>query len=88
MFKKRKKFSPIMTFIILTLATILLSGFLNLLNIQSEYKTINKATNDVINNVIEVNVPGFEPLLRQNFTLPSSTSKLYKYIAFSSHINI
>ena len=54
MFKKRKKLSPIVTFIILTLATILLSGFLNLLNIQSEYKTINKATNDVINNVIEV----------------------------------
>ncbi len=54
MFKKRKKISPIMTFIILTLATIVLSGFLNLLNVQSEYKTINRATNDVINNVVEV----------------------------------
>ena len=54
MFKKKRKFSPIVTFIILTLVTILLSGFLNLLNVQSEYKTINRATNDVINNVVEV----------------------------------
>lgn len=54
MFKKRKKISPIMAFIILTLATIILSGFLNLLNIQSEYPTVNKATNELVNNVIEV----------------------------------
>ena len=43
MFKKRKKISPIMTFIILTLITIILSGLFNLLNIQSEYLTVNKA---------------------------------------------
>ena len=34
MFKKKKKISPIMTFIILTLITIILSGFLHLLNVQ------------------------------------------------------
>ena len=54
MFKRRKKVSPIMAFIILTVVTIVLSGFLNLLNVQSEYVTINKATNDVVNNVVEV----------------------------------
>ena len=54
MFKKRKKISPIMTFIIMTLVTILLSGFLNLLNVQSEYVTVNKITNELSNNVIEV----------------------------------
>ena len=54
MFKKRKKISPIMTFIILTLITIILSGLFNLLNIQSEYLTVNKANNELINNVVEV----------------------------------
>ena len=34
MFKKKIKLSPIMTFIILTFATILLSGFLHLLNMR------------------------------------------------------
>ena len=54
MLKKRKKFSPIVTFIILTFATILLSGFLNLINVQTEYVTVNKATSDFVNNVVEV----------------------------------
>lgn len=54
MFKKNKKRSPIMTYIILTFLTILLSGFLSLLNVQAEYSTINKATGTLINNVIEV----------------------------------
>ena len=54
MFKKKKKISPIMTFIILTLITIILSGFLHLLNVQGEYSTINRGTNDIVNNVVEV----------------------------------
>ena len=54
MLKKRKKISPIMAFIILTLATIVISGFLHLLNIQSEYVTVNKATGELVNNVVEV----------------------------------
>ena len=54
MLKKRKKISPIMTFILLTFVTIILSGLLNLLNVQSEYATVNRATNELVNNVIEV----------------------------------
>ena len=45
MFKKKKKFSPIVTFILLTFATIILSGFLSLLNVQTEYTKVNKVTN-------------------------------------------
>ena len=54
MFKRKKKISPILAFIILTLITIILSGFLHLLNVQGEYITVNKATNDFVNNVVEV----------------------------------
>ena len=53
MFKKRKRISPVMTFIILTLVTMILSGLLHLLNAQSEYTTIS-ATGSLINNIVEV----------------------------------
>ncbi len=53
MFKKRKRISPVMTFIILTFITILLSGILHLLNVQSEYTTIS-STGTLVNNIIEV----------------------------------
>lgn len=54
MFKKKFKLSPIMTFILLVIGTILISGFLHLLNIQSEYSTVNTVTNELVNNVVEV----------------------------------
>lgn len=54
MFKKKIKLSPIMTFIILTFITILLSGFLHLLNVQAEYATVSRVTGDLVNNVVEV----------------------------------
>ncbi|MBR4178211.1 MAG: AbgT family transporter [Bacilli bacterium] len=54
MLKKKKKISPILAFIILTFATIIISGFLHLLNVQSEYVTVNKASGDLVNNVVEV----------------------------------
>ena len=54
MFKKRKKIGPIMACILLTLATIVTSGFLHLLNVQGEYTTVSKATGSLINNVVEV----------------------------------
>lgn len=54
MFKKKVKLSPIMTFIIMTIIVIVLSGFLHLLNIQAEYSTVNTVSNEVVNNVIEV----------------------------------
>ena len=53
MFKKRKNISPVMTFIILTIVTILLSGLLHLLNVQSEYTTVS-VTGSLVNNIVEV----------------------------------
>lgn len=53
MFKKRKKISPVMTFIILTFVTLILSGLLHVMKFQSEYTTVN-ATGALINNVVEV----------------------------------
>ena len=53
MLKQRKKISPIMAFLILTVITIVLSGFLHLLNIQGEYTTVNKS-GAFVNNVVEV----------------------------------
>ena len=54
MLKKRKKISPILAFIILTLVTIVLSGILSLLKVQSEYATVSRTTNELVNNVVEV----------------------------------
>ena len=54
MLKQKKKISPIMAFIILTVIAIILSGFLHLLNVQGEYVTVSKS-GDLVNNVIEVN---------------------------------
>lgn len=54
MFKKKLKLSPIMTFIILIFITLLLSGFLHIINTQGEYTTVNKVSNELINNVVEV----------------------------------
>lgn len=54
MFKKKLKLSPIMMFIILLFATIILSGILHLFNFQAEYSSVNKVTSELVNNVIEV----------------------------------
>ncbi len=54
MLKRRKKLGPIMAFIILTIATIVLSGILHLFNVQGEYVTVSRATGGLVNNVIEV----------------------------------
>ena len=54
MLKRRKKLGPIMAFILLTVITIVLSGLLHLFNVQGEYATVSKATNGLINNVVEV----------------------------------
>ncbi len=54
MFKKKPKLSPIMTFIFLMFATILISGLLHLFNVQAEYTTVNKVTSEFVNNVVEV----------------------------------
>ena len=53
MFKKRKRISPVMTFIILTIVTILFSGLLHLLNVQGEYTTVS-VTGTLVNNIVEV----------------------------------
>lgn len=54
MFKKKRKNSPIVSFILLTFLIIVISGLLKLLNTQAEYVTVNKVTNSLINNVVEV----------------------------------
>ena len=54
MIKKKIKLSPIMTFMILTFLTIVLSGFLHFINVQAEYVTVNTATNELTNNIVEV----------------------------------
>ena len=54
MFKRKKKFNPIVAFILLTFVVILASGILHLLNVQAEYSTVNKITNSLVNNVVEV----------------------------------
>lgn len=51
---KKKKFSPIFVFIVLTFATILISFVLSLLNVQAEYSTVNTYTNQLQNNVVQV----------------------------------
>ena len=40
-----------MAFILLTVVTIVLSGLLNLFNVQGEYVTVSKATNGLVNNI-------------------------------------
>ncbi len=55
MLKQKIKLSPIMTFIILTLIVIVFSGILSILGVQSEYATINQSTNELTNNIVEVN---------------------------------
>ena len=54
MFKRRKKVGPILTFIIFTLITIIISGLLNLFNVQGEYVTYSNVTGGLVNNVVEV----------------------------------
>ena len=54
MLKGKKKLTPIMSFIILTAVVVILSGLLSLFKIQAEYVTTNRATGELINNVIEV----------------------------------
>ncbi len=54
MFKSKKKFSPVVTCILLTVIVVILSGFLSLLNVQAEYTTVSKVTNELVNNVVEV----------------------------------
>jgi len=54
MIKSKIKLSPIMTLIILTFAVILVSGFLNFINVQAEYTSVNTVTSELANNVVEV----------------------------------
>lgn len=52
---KKKKFSPIFVFILLTFGVLLLSFILSIFNFQAEYSTVNSYTNTIQNNVIQVN---------------------------------
>lgn len=50
----RKKFSPIFAFILLTFITIILSAVLSFAGVQAEYSTVNNVTNELTNNVVQV----------------------------------
>lgn len=52
--KKKFILSPMLGFIILTLVTIILSGILSFLNVQSEYSTVNTVSNEIVNNVVSI----------------------------------
>lgn len=54
MLKSKIKLSPIMTFILLIFATILISGFLHFINVQAEYSSVNSVTGELVNKVVEV----------------------------------
>lgn len=55
MIKKEKKLlSPIVTFILLTSLIIVMSGILSFFNVQAEYGTVNAVTNELTNNVVQV----------------------------------
>lgn len=51
---KNKKISPILMFIILTFSVIILSFVLSLFSLQAEYSTVNSYTNQLQNNVVQV----------------------------------
>ncbi len=52
--KKKFVLSPMLTFIVLTIAVIVLSGVLKFFNVQAEYSTVNTVTNTLTNNVVEI----------------------------------
>lgn len=54
MFKKKFVLSPMLTFIVLTVITIILSGILSFFNTQANYSTVNAATHELTSNVVSV----------------------------------
>lgn len=54
MFKKKITLSPMLSFIVLSIITIIISGILSFLNVQAEYSTINPVTNELSTNIVEV----------------------------------
>ncbi len=51
---RKKKFSPIFMFLVLTLAVLVISFVLSIFGVQAEYTTINTYTNALQNNVVQV----------------------------------
>ena len=51
---KKRKFSPVYVFIMLTFATMFLSFVLSTMGVQAEYSTISSYTNSLQNNVVQV----------------------------------
>lgn len=54
MIKAKKTITPILTFIILTFIVIIVSGILSFFNVQTEYSTVNTVTNELTNNVVQI----------------------------------
>ena len=53
-FRKKIVLSPMLSFIVLSAVTIILSGILSVLHIQTDYQTVNPVTNELVTNVVEV----------------------------------
>lgn len=54
MIKKKISLSPMLSFIVLSIFTVILSGVLSFFNVQAEYSTVNSVTNELTTNVVEV----------------------------------
>lgn len=52
--KNNKSITPILTFIGLTFIVIIVSGILSFFNVQAEYTTVNTVTNELVNNVVQI----------------------------------
>ena len=86
--KDKKIVSPILMFIILTFIVIVVSGILSFFNVQAEYVSVNIISNELENNVVQVenlfSGEGFKYILTNsvkdfvNFTpLSMSLTKVY-----------
>ena len=54
MIKKKIVLSPMLSFVLLSVLTIILSGVLSFFNVQAEYSTVNSVTNELTSNVVGV----------------------------------
>ena len=79
--KKKIILSPMFLFIVLTIATIIISGILSFFNAQAEYSTVNPVTNELTNNV--VNVESFFSLYGLKYIVTNAVSDFVSFTPLS-----
>ena len=79
--KKKIILSPMFLFIVLTIATIIISGILSFFNAQAEYSTVNPITNELTNNV--VNVESFFSLYGLKYIVTNAVSDFVSFTPLS-----